>query len=340
MRVSSHMTADRDKLLEDVASVWASYKEGLDAIEGRIKKEVDSEVPLINQVAHYTLNSGGKRIRPLLLTISARLCGCTDPNALQLGGAILEFIHTATLLHDDVIDDATVRRGAPAARSLWGNQACILVGDYLYTLAICQAARLENLAVNHLFAQTCRKMSEGETLQLMHNNDFDLSEASYLKIVSCKTASLLSAACHLGGLLAGAPDAIQESLARFGQNVGIAFQVADDTLDYVADLKRLGKAPGQDFREGKMTLPLLHFLKSCTPAERQDIKELMDDPALSPEQFSDVILRMEQRGSIAYARKRAQEFSDRAKADLSLFDDSPDRQSLMTVADYVVQRDH
>lgn len=320
--------------------VWAAYKDTLDAIEGRIKKEVDSEVPLINQVAHYTLNSGGKRIRPLLLAISARLCGGQDQNAIQIGGAILEFIHTATLLHDDVIDNATVRRGTKAARSIWGNHACILVGDYLYTLAICQATRLEDFAINHLFAQTCRKMSEGETLQLVHNDDFDLVEETYLKIVEYKTASLLSAACRLGAILSRVSDAPTEALSQFGQNMGIAFQVADDTLDYIANRDRLGKAPGQDFKEGKITLPLLHFLRHCTPVERQEIRALMDHPSLSPDQFSGVIRRMEQQGSIAYALQRAQAFSDRAKENLSLFDDSPDRQSLMTVADYVVRRDH
>ena len=337
--MSFHVGACQGEL-RDMTSVWAAYQDALGAIEGQIKKGVDSEVPLINQVAHYTLSSGGKRIRPLLLAISARLCGCADQNAIQIGGAIVEFIHTATLLHDDVMDDAKVRRGAPAARSLWGNHACILVGDYLYTLAICQAARLESVAVNYLFARTCGKMSEGETLQLMHNDDFDLSEETYLKIVSYKTASLLSAACHLGGILADVPNAQQNALADFGQHMGVAFQVADDTLDYIADGKRLGKAPGQDFREGKITLPLLHFLRHCTPAQRQEMKRLMEDPSLSSAQFSEIVRQMDRQGSIAYALQRAQEFATLAKSALSVFDDSQDRQSLMTVADYVVQRDH
>lgn len=320
--------------------VWSTYKETLDEVEEQIRKGVDSEVDLINKVAHYILNSGGKRIRPLLLIISAHLSDFSNKNQMLIGGGIVEFIHTATLLHDDVIDNAEVRRGIPPARRLWGNQASILVGDYLYTLAVCQAVKMENFEINYLLSSVCRKMSEGEALQLAHNNDFDLSEAVYLQIIEYKTASLLSASCRLGGIISNASNEKKEALTRFGRNLGMAFQVADDTLDYIADRRRLGKSLGKDLKEGKVTLPLLHLLQNCTAAERKQVKKLMVGEKLLQRNLKEVIGLMKKYGSIDYAFQRAQEFIHRAKSDLSIFKDSIHRQSLLTVADYVIQRDH
>lgn len=319
--------------------VWSNYKEALEEIEEQIKKGLDSEVTLINKVAYHILNSGGKRIRPLLLTISAQLCDSVDKRHVLLAGMV-EFIHTATLLHDDVLDTAEVRRGIPAARMLWGNQASILVGDYLYTLAVCQAVRMENFEINYLLSTTCRRMSEGETLQLVHSRDFDLTEAIYLQIIEYKTATLLSASCRLGGIIGNESEERKEALSRYGRNLGIAFQVADDTLDYVADRARLGKSPGKDIKEGKVTLPLLHLLQNCSPKEKRGLKKIVSKDAFLKRDLSYVIGLMERYGSIAYARQKAQDYANRAKSDLSVFSDSIHRQALCTVADYVVQRDH
>lgn len=320
--------------------VWSTYKETLDEVEEQIRKGVDSEVDLINKVAHYILNSGGKRIRPLLLIISSHLSGLSNKNQMLIGGGIVEFIHTATLLHDDVIDNAEIRRGIPPARRLWGNQASILVGDYLYTLAVCQAVKMENFEINYLLSSVCRKMSEGEALQLAHNNDFDLTEAVYLQIIEYKTASLLSASCRLGGIISNASNEKKEALSRFGRNLGMAFQVADDTLDYIADRRRLGKSLGKDLKEGKVTLPLLHLLQHCTAAEKKEVKKLMLAEKLLQKNLKEVIGLMKKHGSIDYAFQRAQEFVNRAKSDLSIFKDSIHRQSMLTVADYVIRRDH
>jgi octaprenyl-diphosphate synthase len=320
--------------------VWSTYKETLDEVEEQIRKGVDSEVDLINKVAHYILNSGGKRIRPLLLMISSHLSGPSNKNQMLIGGGIVEFIHTATLLHDDVIDNAEVRRGIPPASRLWGNQASILVGDYLYTLAVCQAVKMENFEINYLLSSVCRKMSEGEALQLAHNNDFDLTEAVYLQIIEYKTASLLSASCRLGGIISNVSSEKKEALARFGRNLGMAFQVADDTLDYIADRRRLGKSLGKDLKEGKITLPLLHLLQNCTAAEKKGLKKLMLGEKVLQKDLKAVIGLMKKHGSIDYALQRAQEFVSRAKSDLSIFKDSIHRQSMLTVADYVIQRDH
>src|SRR5581483_1733176 len=320
--------------------VWSTYKETLDEVEEQIRKGVDSEVDLINKVAHYILNSGGKRIRPLLLIISSHLSGLSNKNQMLVGGGIVEFIHTATLLHDDVIDNAEVRRGIPPARRLWGNQASILVGDYLYTLAVCQAVKMESFEINYLLSSVCRKMSEGEALQLAHNNDFDLTEAVYLQIIEYKTASLLSASCRLGGIISNASGEEKEALSRFGRNLGMAFQVADDTLDYIADRRRLGKSLGKDLKEGKVTLPLLHLLQKCTAAERKQVKKVMLGEKLLQKDLKGVVGLMKKHGSIDYAFQRAHEFIHRAKSDLSIFKDSVHRQSMLTVADYVIRRDH
>lgn len=335
-----HTIPRENEKVETMDQVWSTYKTTLDEVEEQIKKGIDSEVVLINQVARHILNSGGKRIRPLLLIISSQLCDYFDKNSILIGGGIVEFIHTATLLHDDVIDNAEVRRGIPSARNLWGNQVSILVGDYLYTLAVCQAAKMENFEINYLLSTTCRRMSEGETLQLAHHRDFELTEATYLQIVEYKTASLLSASCRLGAIIGNASEEKKEALSRFGRNLGIAFQVADDTLDYIADRQRFGKSLGKDLKEGKITLPLLHLLQKCLPAEKNRLKQIVAGKKLLQKDLSYVIHLMEKYGSIHYALQRAQDFTNRAKNDLLIFKDSIHRQSLHTVADYVIRRDH
>ncbi len=320
--------------------VWADHKELLSETEEQIQKGLHSKVELVNKVTHHILNSGGKRIRPLLLIISAHLCNYLEKERIFLTSVILEFIHTATLLHDDVIDNAEVRRGISPARVLWGNQASILVGDYLYTLALSHAVQMDNYEVNSLLATTCLRMAEGETLQLYHNSDLNLTEETYLQIIEYKTALLISASCKLGGMIAKSSEEKKEALGEFGKNLGMAFQVADDTLDYVADGKRLGKSLGEDLKEGKITLPLLHLLTRCTPSERTFLDQIMKEKNTLPEDLQGVITLMKNYGSIEYAVKRAQGFADAAKSALSVFDTSPHKDSLLTIADYVVSRDH
>ena len=199
---------------------------------------------------------------------------------------------------------------------------------------------MENFEINYLLSTTCRRMSEGETLQMVHSRDFGLTEATYHQIIEYKTAALLSASCRLGGIIANESEEGKEALSRYGRNLGIAFQVADDTLDYVADRARLGKSPGKDIKEGKITLPLLHLLQSCTSKERKELKKILRKEPFLKRDFSHVIGLMEQYGSIAYARQKAQDYANRAKNDLSVFSDSVHRRSLCAVADYVVLRDH
>ena len=324
--------------IQSMSDVWDAYRHELDGVEEQVRKNLDSSVTLVNTVAAHILNSGGKRIRPLLLLLSARLCGYAGRDHHQLG-SLVEFIHTATLLHDDVVDDADIRRGKRTARRVWGNQISILVGDYLYSKAMCQVVEFRSQAINEVLAEACKKMAEGEVLQLYYNGNPAMPEADYLTVVEHKTAGLIAAACRMGAILAEATEVQQEALFRFGQYIGIAFQVADDTLDYTANGDSLGKTLGQDLRQGKATLPLLHLLQHCPEHDRQMIKDRMETRTLNEEDLARLIRLMEAYGSIAYAMDRAQAYIDAAKRELVLFEDSTARRALSVAADYMVTRD-
>ncbi len=310
----------------------------LEGVERQVRTNLDSSVALVNTVAAHILNSGGKRIRPLLLLLSARLCGYTGRDHHQLG-SLVEFIHTATLLHDDVVDDADIRRGQPTARKVWGNQISILVGDYLYSKAICQVVDFRSQGINEVLAEACKKMAEGEVLQLYYNGNPAMPETEYLKIVEHKTAGLIAASCRMGAILADASEAQQDALFRFGQYLGMAFQVADDTLDYTANGEHLGKTLGQDLRQGKATLPLLHLLHHCSEQDRQMIIDRMETRTLTEEDLGRLIRLMEEFGSIAHAMDRARTFVAAAQRDLSQFEDSTAKRALSVAADYMVTRD-
>lgn len=321
-----------------MADVWDAYRHELDGVEDQVRRNLDSSVTLVNTVAAHILNSGGKRIRPLLLLLSARLCGYAGNEHHQLG-SLVEFIHTATLLHDDVVDDADIRRGRRTARRVWGNQISILVGDYLYSKAMCRVVEFRSQGINEVLADACKKMAEGEVLQLYYNGNPDMPEIDYIKIVEHKTAGLIAAACRMGAILADATEAQQDALFRFGQYVGIAFQVADDTLDYTANRESLGKTLGQDLRQGKATLPLLHLLRHCSEGDRQMIKDRMETRTLTEKDLTRLIRLMEEYGSIAYALNRAQSYIAAAKRDLGVFEDCTARRALSVAADYMVTRD-
>ncbi|MBH0201426.1 MAG: polyprenyl synthetase family protein [Nitrospira sp.] len=324
--------------LHSMSDVWDAYRGELDGVEDRVRGNLDSSVTLVNTVAAHILSGGGKRIRPLLLLLSARLCGYLGTEHHQLG-SIVEFIHTATLLHDDVVDDADLRRGRRTARKVWGNQISILVGDYLYTKAMCKVVEFQSQGINEVLAEACNKMAEGEVLQLYYNGNPSMPEVEYIKIVEHKTAGLIAAACRMGAILAEASEAQQHALFRFGQYLGIAFQVADDTLDYIANGASLGKTIGQDLRQGKATLPLLHLLQHCSEQDRQMIKDRMETRTLSTADLERILLLMADFGSITYAMDRANAYIAAAKHELECFDDSTARRALAVAADYMITRD-
>jgi len=324
--------------LHNMSDVWESYRNELDGVEDRVRKNLDSSVTLVNTVAAHILSGGGKRVRPLLLLLSARLCGYAGTEHHQLG-SIVEFIHTATLLHDDVVDDADLRRGRRTARKVWGNQISILVGDYLYTKAMCKVVEFQSQGINEVLAEACKKMAEGEVLQLYYNGNPSMPEIDYIKIVEHKTAGLIAAACRMGAILAEASEPQQEALFRFGQYLGIAFQVADDTLDYIANGESLGKTIGQDLRQGKATLPLLHLLQQCSEQDRQMIKDRMETRTLSTTDLERILSLMANSGSITYAMDRARAYITAAKDELDCFEDSTARRALSVAADYMITRD-
>ena len=324
--------------INSMADVWEAYRAELDGVEHQVRQNLDSSVTLVNTVAAHILSSGGKRVRPLLLLLSARLCGYAGREHHQLG-SLVEFIHTATLLHDDVVDEADIRRGRRTARKVWGNQISILVGDYLYSKAMAQIVEFRSHGMNEVLAEACTKMAEGEVLQLYYNGNPSMPESDYIKIVEHKTAGLIAAACRMGAILADASEEKQSALFRFGQYLGIAFQVADDTLDYNADGERLGKTLGQDLRQGKATLPLLHLLDHCSEQDRTMIKDRMETRTLSPEDLERILGLMQSAGSLAYAMERAKTYVAAAQHELEAFEDSSARRALAVAADYMMTRD-
>jgi len=325
--------------IQTMEDVWQLYREDLAQVEAQIKRTLASEVPLVNDVTQHLLQSGGKRVRPLLLLMTSRLCGPVTSETILLA-ALIEAVHTATLLHDDVIDEAEIRRGVKAVRSVWGNQVSILIGDYLYSKAVLQAVSLNNQAINETLGEACHKMSEGEILQLSHHGNWQVTEDQYLKIVEYKTGSLMAATCRLAGILHHASPEIKEALTFLGRHLGIAFQIADDTLDYTARQNRLGKTKGQDLKDGRITLPLLHLLSHCKDNERKELEQLLHGHSFSDADLAYILGQMHEFGSIAYAQTKARTHAGIAKKQLALFQDSPHRRCLSIMADYIVDRDH
>ena len=326
------------KALDSMEDVWEAFRPELNEVEAQIQKHLDSHAPLINTVADHILSSGGKRIRPLLLILSARLFGYPEKADLLLG-SLVEFIHTATLLHDDVLDEADIRRGEKTARRIWGNHASILVGDYLYSQAMALIASFHNHDINEIMADACRKMAEGEVLQLCANSQPNLTETAYLKIVEYKTAILVAASCKVGAIIGRASPEEQMALYRFGYNLGMAFQLADDRLDYSADHARLGKSLGQDIRQGMITLPLIHLLQTCSASEQTWLREKIVSHSVDDQELELILSMMKQQGSLAYSTMRARQYIEASALDLVAFPESPAKRSLAIVSAYMVNRD-
>ena len=321
-----------------ITDVVENYKQDLKRVEDQIQESLTSRAVLIRQVGNYLLGGGGKRIRPLLLMISANLCVDAGPKAVRMA-AMVEFIHTASLLHDDVVDGAKVRRGRESANSIWGNQATVLVGDFLYSKALHDSVQLENQQVLDSISYATKTMSEGEVLQLLRTGDPDVTEDEYYEVIEAKTAALISSATRIGAILGGVSEEKEEALAGFGLDIGYAFQLLDDTLDYTAQESKLGKALGKDLGEGKITLPLIHLISMSTLDESGRIKEIIAGGKARKSDLNYILKLMAHYGSIEYASIRALSHINRAKARLDIFDDSPHKDALIAVADYVVERE-
>jgi octaprenyl-diphosphate synthase len=321
-----------------ITDVLETYREDLRLVETQIQSSLDSRAVLIKKVANYLLQGGGKRIRPLLLMVSANLCGNAGPEAVRMA-AMVEFIHTASLLHDDVVDGADVRRGRASANSLWGNQATVLVGDYLYSKALYDSVQLENHRVLDSISDATKTMSEGEVLQLLRTGDPDITEEEYLEVIEAKTAALISSACRIGAILGNVTPDKEEALAGYGMDIGYAFQLLDDTLDYTANQDKLGKLLGKDLGEGKLTLPLIHLVKKSGPDESVRVKKIISDQSEKAADLDYILELMGKYRSIEYAVGRATSHVERAKARLAVFPESRHKDALYAVADYVIERD-
>lgn len=307
------------------------------AVEAEFEKNLASDVALIPAVGRYILKGGGKRIRPLLLILSARLSGYDGPSAVPLA-AIMEFIHTATLLHDDVVDNANLRRGQDSANLVWGNSASVLVGDFLFSKSFSLLTEHGSMRILKSVSDATTMMAEGEVLQLIKTCDLNISEDEYLDVVINKTAVLLAAACEVGGLLGGQPEERVKALYSFGMELGIAFQLTDDCLDYVAEEKEFGKAVGTDLNEGKITMPLIHAIGLCTPEELSEVGRVVEAVEVSEEDLALIMGLIKKYDGIGAARDRALERVAKAKAHLDLFPPSENRDALIHIADYVITR--
>ncbi|MDD5475335.1 MAG: polyprenyl synthetase family protein [Syntrophales bacterium] len=320
--------------LQDIVQ---TYEKDLAIVESFLQKEQDSYVKLIPEISNHIIMSGGKRIRPLLLMIASDLFGYRGEGRYPLA-AVIEFIHTASLLHDDVIDHASIRRGKTSANRLWGNAASVLVGDYLYATAYKLLTESNNQTVQRLVAWATTTMVEGETIQLVKSGDVNITEEEYLAITEKKTAVLMAAACALGAVLAEAPESSVDLMTRFGMKLGITFQVTDDTLDYVGLEEEFGKTIGMDIMEGKMTLPLIWSLRQGPPSEGEGIKKIVAAKTADDGEVKEIVDFIKTYGGIDYALGRAGQFVEEAKAIIAPFPESFPKNALLALPDHILNR--
>ncbi len=320
-----------------IQDVFRSYGDDLKSVEEHMEMYLRSEVHLIPEVIHHLIGSGGKRFRPLLLLATSALCGYRGEKRYPLS-AVIEFIHTATLLHDDVIDAAETRRGKISANNVWGNAACVLVGDFLYSKSFKLMTEHGNLAIIKLLSTTTNTMSEGEVFQLIKCGDINITEKEYLTIIEKKTATLISAACAVGGILGNASDSQIEAMTRFGMRLGSAFQITDDTLDYVAKEEEFGKAIGKDLEEGKITLPLIRTFKKCKPEEKNMIRRAVENKEQDAQLIADILSMINHYDGINYSLNKAKTYIGEGKGYLESFEDSEPKASLLAISEYIVER--
>ena len=310
------------------------------AVDALIRHRLASDVVLINQIADHIISAGGKRLRPMLVVLAGQATatrGRTGADHHQLA-AIIEFIHTSTLLHDDVVDESDLRRGRSTANAIWGNAASVLVGDFLYSRSFQLMVELDRMEVMQVLADTTNRIAEGEVLQLLHVRNPDTDEAAYLRVIERKTAVLFAAGTRLGALASGADAATQQALYDYGMNLGYAFQIADDVLDYTADAADLGKNLGDDLAEGKATLPLIHAMAGSDAATRERLRAIVQDGDSTS--MPEVLAAIHATGGLDYSRRRAMDYAVAAEAALAGLPESEALAALRGLARYAVERTH
>lgn len=309
----------------------------LDAVNTVIRRQLHSDVPLVNQIAEYIISAGGKRIRPMLVLLMAKAYGYQGKQHHDLA-AVVEFIHTATLLHDDVVDESSLRRGRQTANALFGNAASVLVGDFVYSRAFQMMVAVDSMRVMRILADATNVIAEGEVLQLLNMHDPDVTEERYLQVIRSKTAKLFEAAAELGALIAGAPESEIAAAAEYGRSIGTAFQLIDDVLDYSGDAGNIGKNVGDDLREGKPTLPLIYLMQHGTSDQRQLVRSCIEHG--NEQDFAEILAAITSSGALDYTRREAEKAGERAVASIASAPDSLFKDSLLQLCAFAVDRNH
>jgi len=331
-------TAQNSPVTADLAQIFEPIREDLEAVEREFVRHIQSRVALIPEMGRYIQKSGGKRVRPAVLLMASRLGGYQGDRAV-LYASVVEFIHTATLVHDDIIDGADQRRGRMAVHSRWGNDITVLLGDYLYIKSMAMALPQDSLEIIRLLCDVTLRMIEGELYQLTKAGDVDIAEEEHFEIIRRKTAFLFGGCAQIGGMLGGVSPEQESALREYGFNLGVAFQLVDDLLDYTADQRALGKPVGGDLREGKVTLPVIYLLQRGGHAADRLIRAVVQERAVSAEQWREILAMLREHRATDLAYERAVEYADRAKRCLSAFPPGRERDALLALPDYVLARD-
>lgn len=326
-------------MIQEKSSILEQFTPHFHRINEELGKVFDTHVSLIEEVGSYSLLGGGKRLRPLFFILSCELCDYREDD-IYLLATIFECIHAASLLHDDVIDNASIRRGKTAANKVWDAPVAVLVGDFLFSKSSRIAAEKTHAEFLRVLAETATMMSEGQILEYINNHNWNLSRKEYVEIITSKTAALLSAACSCGAIVAGASQAVIQSLRDFGLNMGIAFQIVDDIFDYTSTIERTGKSIGNDLREGKITLPLIYALTSLVKEERERLENLFKNGKASDMDYMKIAELVRNNGAIDRCHSDAQEYADLAEQCLNPFSDSSEKESLLTLNQFIVNRNH
>jgi octaprenyl-diphosphate synthase len=337
--IKSYPSRSLEKTSPALAQIFEPIRADLERVDEEFGRHIQSQIDLIPKIGQYIQTSGGKRVRPAVLLMAARLSGYQGDRAI-LYAAVVEFIHTATLVHDDIIDDSDLRRGRLAVHSRWGNDITVLLGDYLYIKSMALALTHDALEIIRLLCDVTLRMIEGELYQLTKNGDADITEEEHFDIIRRKTAYLFGGCAQIGGMLGRVSGEREQALREYGFNLGIAFQLVDDLLDFTGDAAALGKPIGADLREGKMTLPLIHLLQQDEEEGAQIVRDIIANRTVAQEQWDRLLGTLRDHRSIDYAYKRAVDFAERAKKPLHAFPPSSERDALLALPDYVLARDH
>ena len=330
----------KNRINNSYSDLKNSVEEKLVLVEEKIKSKLSSKVSLVDEMTSYHLRTGGKRLRALLTLGAAKICGYSKGSRDVNLAACVELIHAATLMHDDVIDNSEIRRGKKTLNSIWGNQSSILVGDYLLSRCFEMMVEDGNLEILKLLSSTSAEISQGEVLQLQHKGEIDMLEETYLKIITAKTASLFAAATKVGSILSNKESKIKEALEFYGKNLGLTFQIADDTLDYNSELKFFGKKIGNDFYEGKVTLPIILLYQKSNLNEKSELKKIFEKNERNEEELKKVLMMIKNYNIISDCYKKAEFFINLASNSLSIFDESKEKEILKNLTSFSLERSY